>query len=107
MPFALPAARRARMYLSVLDDLEAISRDEGNRAAGDNPFLALERTGCVGADTGGEPRHVVLHALLGAVPLYRKRHSYGEYVFDWAWADAYRRNEHAPFRRFASPLSKR
>ncbi len=26
------------------------------------------------------------------MPLYRKFHSYGEYVFDWAWADAYRRN---------------
>ena len=31
-------------------------------------------------------------ALIGAVPLYRKDHSYGEYVFDWAWADAYRRH---------------
>src|SRR5690606_31085338 len=32
------------------------------------------------------------HALAGAVPLYVKSHSYGEYVFDWAWADAYERN---------------
>ena len=67
----------------------------------DNPFLrheflaALEDSGCVGAGTGWEPRHVLLHEhheLLGAVPLYLKHHSYGEYVFDWAWADAYRRH---------------
>jgi predicted N-acyltransferase len=67
----------------------------------DNPFLrheflhALERTGCVGADgTGWLPRHLLCYdgdKLLGAAPLYLKHHSYGEYVFDWAWADAYAR----------------
>jgi predicted N-acyltransferase len=31
-------------------------------------------------------------ALAAALPLYVKGHSYGEYVFDWAWADAYQRN---------------
>jgi hypothetical protein len=56
---------------------------------------ALARTGCVGEDTGWIPEHLTLWAgseLVGAVPLYRKYHSFGEYVFDWAWADAYRRH---------------
>ena len=65
-----------------------------------NPFLSyeflnnLETTGCVCGDTGWEPNHLLLHdhkTLVGAMPLYLKHHSWGEYVFDWAWADAYHR----------------
>lgn len=65
------------------------------------PFLrhaflsALEQSGCVGPGTGWASSHLLLwqgDALVGAVPLYVKQHSYGEYVFDWAWADAYARN---------------
>jgi predicted N-acyltransferase len=67
---------------------------------GGNPFLdwayleGLERSGAVGEDTGWEPCHLVIEdagQLLGALPLYRKDHSWGEFVFDFAWADAYRR----------------
>ena len=46
-------------------------------------------------DTGWAPQFIVLECgaeLLGAAALYLKDHSYGEYVFDWAWADAYRRH---------------
>ena len=57
---------------------------------------ALETSGCVGEGTGWQPLHMVVEtpggALAGACPLYAKSHSYGEYVFDWAWADAYRRH---------------
>ena len=65
---------------------------------GGNPFLrheflsALEQTGCVGREAGWLPSHLVLEAdgeLLAALPLYRKSHSWGEFVFDWAWARAY------------------
>ena len=53
---------------------------------------ALEDHGCVGARTGWEPCHLVLEdaagALAAALPLYRKRHSYGEFVFDFGWARA-------------------
>jgi predicted N-acyltransferase len=68
---------------------------------GDNPFLghafleALESCGCVGGDTGWEPQHVVLRddagALVGAVPRYAKAHSWGEFIFDWSWAQSYAR----------------
>ncbi len=55
-------------------------------------LAALERHGCVGGDTGWEPCHVVLNDATGkpraAMPLYLKRHSYGEFVFDFGWAQA-------------------
>jgi predicted N-acyltransferase len=57
-------------------------------------LLALERSGSVGRGTGWLPRFVLVHEdtgtkrLVGAVPLYLKSHSYGEFVFDWAWAAA-------------------
>lgn len=66
-----------------------------------NPFLsfaflnALHESGCASARTGWEPHYLTLwqeEQLHAALPLYIKAHSYGEYVFDWAWADAYHRN---------------
>jgi uncharacterized protein len=56
---------------------------------------ALEESGSVSARTGWAPQHLSFYdgsgRLLGAVPLYLKSHSYGEYIFDWGWADAYER----------------
>ncbi|NHZ34267.1 GNAT family N-acetyltransferase [Massilia rubra] len=66
-----------------------------------NPFLsfpfldALHESGSACADTGWQPQFLTLYdgaELVAAMPLYVKMHSYGEYVFDWAWADAYQRN---------------
>src|SRR5687767_9402507 len=61
---------------------------------------ALEDHGCVGGKTGWEPCHLVLEdgagTLAAALPLYRKRHSYGEFVFDFAWARA-AQQLHAPY----------
>ena len=55
---------------------------------------ALEDHGCVGPRTGWEPCHLVLEdpsgPLAAAMPLYRKHHSYGEFVFDFGWARAAR-----------------
>jgi len=66
-----------------------------------NPFLshaflhALEQSGCARARTGWLPQHLVVEdpsgAVLGAMPLYLKSHSRGEYVFDYGWAHAYER----------------
>jgi predicted N-acyltransferase len=57
-------------------------------------LLGLETTGCTTADSGWQPCHLVLRdgeAVEAVAPGYLKGHSYGEYVFDWAWADAWRR----------------
>jgi predicted N-acyltransferase len=65
------------------------------------PFLnhaflaALERSGAASVESGWQPQHLVLwrgNELLAALPLYLKTHSYGEYVFDWSWADAWQRS---------------
>lgn len=56
-------------------------------------LAALENSGCTTAKTGWQPQHLLLFdhlQLVAAIPGYIKTHSYGEYVFDWAWADAYR-----------------
>jgi predicted N-acyltransferase len=59
-------------------------------------FLAtLESTGCVGGDTGWYPAPITLHdrhGLAAAAPAYVKTHSFGEFVFDFAWAQAYARH---------------
>lgn len=67
----------------------------------DNPFLfhrflkSLEESGCASTQTGWRPSHLALEGndgtLLGVMPLYVKSHSYGEYVFDHAWAEALER----------------
>ena len=68
---------------------------------------ALENTGCVGKGTGWNPSHLVVKRggqLIGAMPLYLKSHSYGEYVFDWAWADAYERSGLNYYPKFLSAI---
>lgn len=85
---------RAKVHSSI-DDIDP---REWNALAGtDCPFLrheflaALEHTGCVGAGTGWEPCPVTLsdeRGLAAAAPAYVKSHSYGEFVFDFAWAQA-------------------
>lgn len=87
-------------HLEILDSLSDVSASDWNtlltRDAG--PFLtheflsSLEETGCVGGNTGWQVAHLVLRQgkqLVGAMPLYLKQHSYGEFVFDWSWAQAY------------------
>jgi predicted N-acyltransferase len=85
----------------VAESLDEVSAEDWNRiAATGQPFLrheflaALEHTDCVGDDAGWYPRHLLFHAgdvLVAAAPMYLKTHSYGEFVFDWSWADAYAR----------------
>ncbi len=94
--------------MRLVDDLATVASADWNALAAASgsgraqPFLrheflhAMEASGCVGAGTGWLPRHLLLEDARGrlraAVPLYLKSHSYGEYVFDWAWADAYQRH---------------
>lgn len=89
--------------VASLGEVEAAAWDAcaGTLDGGGNPFVshaflsALEDSGSATAERGWLPQHLLLESadgtLLGAVPLYLKGHSYGEYVFDWGWADAYER----------------
>ena len=89
------------IQLRIIDSLSEIAEADWNAllALDAGPFLkyaflnALEKTGCVGANTGWQVAHILVEDskshLLGAMPLYLKQHSYGEFVFDWAWAQAF------------------
>ncbi|MEM9181883.1 MAG: GNAT family N-acetyltransferase [Pseudomonadota bacterium] len=88
------------LTIRQLSAISEIPADAWNRLAGVNPFVrheylaALENGGAVDAESGWSPCHLVAERgdqLEGAVPLYLKTHSYGEFVFDWAWADAAQR----------------
>ena len=90
------------MQAAVHDALTDIGRDEWNSIVGDAyPFLrheflaAAEETNCVAEATGWRPSHLTIRdaagALRAAMLLYEKTHSWGEFVFDWAWANAYER----------------
>src|SRR5690554_3578321 len=84
-----------------IKEIDAASWDQ--LVGGDSPFLeygflrALEDSGCVGGDSGWHPQFLVARdrdapdRLVGAMPLYLKLHSMGEFVFDWSWADAAQR----------------
>ncbi|MBL8434065.1 MAG: N-acetyltransferase [Zoogloea sp.] len=70
-------------------------------------LAGLEASGCVAPRTGWAPRHATLwngDTLVAAMPLYLKAHSYGEYVFDWAWADAYQRHGLAYYPKWLAAL---
>lgn len=87
--------------LEVIQSLTDISEHEWSALLSPSagPFIqyaflqTLEECGCVGKNTGWQVAHLLLKTgsakIIGALPLYLKQHSYGEFVFDWAWAEAY------------------
>jgi uncharacterized protein len=89
------------VQIRFIDSIHQIDAAHWNQLCPpDYPFVrheflaALEDSGCTSAATGWQAQHLLLFAdgqLLAAMPGYIKTHSYGEYVFDWSWADAYRR----------------
>ncbi|VAW98285.1 FIG110192: hypothetical protein [hydrothermal vent metagenome] len=89
------------MRAEIIEKLSTINLIDWNRVAGPtNPFIqyefliALENNRCLD-EYGWHSRHIVLYddddQLVAAMPMYLKDNSYGELVFDWAWADAYHR----------------
>ena len=84
-----------------IDEIDPTVWDDLVRAEAGSPFLlhawlkALHDSGSATPRTGWTPRFITLYrngTLEGGCALYFKDHSYGEYVFDWAWADAYERH---------------
>ncbi len=94
--------RHIHYRTQLVDDPSRIGRDAWNALVASDPhatpflryeFLqALHESGCASARTGWTPTFLTLtddQGLAAALPLYRKDHSFGEYVFDWAWAQAH------------------
>ena len=86
----------------AVQSIAEIDAADWDRCAGpENPFVsyaflsALEDSGCVRAETGWAPYHIVIEGedggIRGCMPMYLKNHSQGEYVFDHSWAHAYER----------------
>lgn len=112
------AAAAEHLRLSVHGSIDELAPAHWNALAGDDaPFLrheflaAMEHQGCVGERFGWIPRHLALRdesgRLLAVAPCYLKYNSYGEFVFDWAWADAYARSglQYYPKLVVASPYT--
>ena len=96
------------------NSLDEISSQDWNKLVkNNNPFLkheflsAMEKCDCVGDHFGWLPRHISIYEkgeLIGAMPLYEKYNSYGEFVFDHAWADAYERHGLRYFPKLVSAI---
>ena len=87
--------------VQIVESIQGVNAPSWNALVGDMPLLshaflsALEASDSVGAGTGWQPHPLLVYdedTLIAAMPLYVKSHSYGEYVFDWSWADAYQRS---------------
>lgn len=89
-----------------IESIAAVAAHRWDACAGnDHPFTshaflaALEDSGSVSVHTGWAPRHLLVEdqtgCLVACAPLYVKSHSFGEYVFDWSWADAWHQAGHA------------
>lgn len=98
---------------SLVHHLTDINAEQWDQLAGDHPLLrhafllALDQAGCAVAETGWAPHYLLMHrgeALQGAMPLYLKSHSRGEYVFDYAWAQAFERHGLAYYPKLLSAV---
>ncbi len=107
-----------QLTIEIASDLSGVERQAWDAlVGGSSPFVewawlrALEETGCIDADRGWLARHVLARdddgALVGAMPMYIKGNSFGEFVYDWAWADLAMRlgQRYYPKTIVASPFS--
>jgi predicted N-acyltransferase len=103
--------------VAVHSNISQINRDDWNALLGDDyPFLRheflmlAEETGCIAPKNGWSPRHLTIAddgvdgQLRAAMPLYEKSHSWGEFVFDWAWANAYKQAGLAYYPKLVSAV---
>ena len=91
------------LQVKFVDSIAEIGQSQWNALTGiENPFTryeflwALEHTGCTSKRSGWQPHHAMVvkqdqpdDNTVAVIPLYLKTNSYGEYVFDWSWANAY------------------
>jgi uncharacterized protein len=91
-----------QLNAEFVTSLSQVSEQEWEALCGtDYPFLryrfllGLETSGCTTAEAGWQPCHMILRdgeRAVAVLPLYLKSHSYGEYVFDWSWSQAWQQN---------------
>ncbi|MGS0676989.1 GNAT family N-acetyltransferase [Shewanella sp. 125m-1] len=116
---ATSEAGTALYEVDLIDAIDKVPANTWNALMHDsNPFnqhqylAALESSGCVGSQSGWTPLHVIIREtttdesrrVIAVMPLYIKSHSYGEYVFDWAWAEAYERHQLPYYPKLVSAI---
>ena len=97
-----PNDKAVRVSITTNSSMRNIDADQWNAMVDpDNPgvrhefLLAFEESGCCCPESGWTPCHLTVQLdgkLVGGTPCYLKTHSYGEFIFDWAWANAYQRS---------------
>jgi len=105
------------MQIHIHAEISQFNAQQWNSLVTDNnPFMrheflsALETHKCASPEFGWHPCHVGIYQdddqkqLIAAMPLYAKTNSYGEFVFDHAWADAYQRNQMEYFPKLVSSI---
>lgn len=101
------------LTISVVQSIAQVNATDWDALAGDMPLLshaflrALEHSTSIGDGTGWQAYYLLVKEdaqLVGAMPLFIKSHSYGEYVFDWAWADAYTQNGLSYYPKLVSAI---
>lgn len=102
------------MQVHFIDSIHQIDAAQWNGLCPPHyPFVrheflaALEDSGCTDINTGWQAKHLLIMLdgqLHAAFPGYIKSHSYGEYVFDWSWADAYRRHGQNYYPKWISAI---
>ena len=109
----MPGDLEPEFQTRVIRSLADIDARTWQGLAGNDPLIsraylnAMHETGCAAPESGWTPCYLTLWQggkLHGAMPLYLKDHSWGEYVFDWAWADAYQRYGHAYYPKLLSAV---
>lgn len=103
----------AQTVVQIVGSIAEVDAHQWDALAAGMPLLshaflsALETSGSVGEGTGWNPGMMIIReqeTLIGAIPLYIKSHSYGEYVFDWAWADAYEQSGFAYYPKLLAAI---
>ncbi|MFT5425739.1 MAG: putative N-acyltransferase [Gammaproteobacteria bacterium] len=102
------------MKVSLINHIQEVSREDWNRITGlDYPFIryeflhALENSACVSDETGWTPQHCLVYdgnELIALMPMYKKSHSHGEYVFDFEWANAYQQHGMAYYPKWLTAI---
>ena len=102
------------MRIEILATLDAVAPEQWTALVQDNnPFLrheflaALEHHQCVGKKFGWLPCHIAIYEqqqLVAALPLYEKYNSYGEFVFDQSWAQAYHQHGMAYYPKLVAAI---
>lgn len=102
------------MQIEFISSIHEVAADEWNALCNDDyPFIrhefftALEDSSSINAASGWQTQHLLVRKtkkLIAALPVFIKSHSYGEYVFDWAWADAWRRYGYEYYPKLVSAI---